>query len=503
MAQFLPEALYTAGQSRQLDRLAMDEHRLGGGVLMERAGEAAYALMRHQWPRSNRIAVVCGPGNNGGDGYVLARLGRGDGLEVRLLALGDLSNQGEDAVAARNSFEAAGGVISPFAAGSLSGCDVIVDAIFGTGLERQVAGEWAEAIDAINRSGVPVLALDIPSGLHADTGVALGMAVRAKITISFIALKAGMLTADGPDYCGKLKFNPLAVPDEVYRKVDSYAERITPGNLARLFPRRPRNTHKGKNGRVLVIGGGPGMPGAARMTGEAALYTGAGLVTVATHPDHVLAVNASRPELIVHGIDSASQLATLVGQADTVAIGPGLGRSSWARELLAVVLESSVAKVVDADALNLIAIEPCKDERWILTPHPGEAATLLGKSVQDIQQNRFACVSDMVARFGGVCVLKGAGTIVGSTDKRFVCDRGKPALATAGTGDLLTGTIASFVAQGLDTTDAARAGVWAHAIAADLVARNGERGWLASDFLPLMRDAVHVLETENDDSRET
>ncbi len=478
----------------------MSEFGLGGGILMERAGEAAYVLLRHQWPRANCVAVVAGTGNNGGDAYVLARLALADGIEVRLLSLGDLLKQSEDAQEARKAFEKAGAVISPFTTESLSGCDVIIDGIFGTGLEREVTGTWADAIDDINHSGIPVLALDIPSGLHADTGVALGRAVCATETISFIGLKAGMLTADGPDYCGKLRFDSLAVPDEAYSRIDAFAQRVTSQSLADLVPLRQKNTHKGTSGRVLIVGGGPGMPGAARLAGEAALYTGAGLVTVATFPDHVSAVNASRPELIVQGISEADQLSKLVRHADVVAVGPGLGQSTWARELLAVIFESNAPKVVDADALNLVAMEPTKDEQWVLTPHPGEAARLLDRSVHDIQQNRFVSVDDIVARFGGVCVLKGAGTIIGSSEKRFVSDCGNPALATAGTGDLLTGAIASFVAQGMTTIDAARAGVWVHGHAADVIARAGERGWLASDFLPFMRDAVHLLETEDHDN---
>lgn len=496
MTRFLPEQVYSADQTRKLDRLSMDEFGLGGGVLMDRAGEAAYAALCRAWPQAKRIVIVCGPGNNGGDGYVLGRLALVDGLEVVLLSIGDLLKQGEDAQASRRAFENAGGVISPFAPEILHKADVIVDGVFGTGLERQVTGEWAATIDAINAAGAPVLALDIPSGLHADTGVVLGTAVRATETISFIGLKAGLLTADGPDCCGRLRFNSLAVPDEVYQRVSVFAERISAQSLFNLFPKRLLNSHKGNNGRVLVVGGGPSMPGAARLTGEAALYTGAGLVTVATHPHHVNVINSNRPELIVKGINEGRELAPLLSQADVIAVGPGLGQSSWAHSVLCAILDSSLPKVIDADALNLIAMDPCRDENWILTPHPGEAATLLGEDSHEIQQGRFSSAKEIVDRFGGICVLKGAGTIISAADHLYICNHGNPSLATAGTGDLLTGVIASLVAQGCSNLDSSRAGVWIHAMAADLIAKNGERGWLASDLLPYMRKVIHDLEEE-------
>jgi hydroxyethylthiazole kinase-like uncharacterized protein yjeF len=496
----LPVNLYTAEQTRTLDRIAIDEFGLGGGELMERAGESAYAIVRHRWPRAQKISVVCGPGNNGGDGYVLARMARADGINVQLLSLGDLLKQQGDALEVRKAFEQAGGVVSPFSVTALDEVDLIVDAIFGTGLERDVAGDHAKAIAAINRSGLPVLALDIPSGLHADRGVPLGLAVKATETICFIGLKAGMLMADGPDYCGHLRFNSLAVPDAVYEHVEPLAHRIDETGLKPLFPRRPRNTHKGDNGRVLVVGGGQGMAGAVRMAGEAALYCGAGLVMVATHPDHAHSVNMARPELIVHGLPEATLLPELMRSADVVAIGPGLGSSPWARSLLSVVLESSLPKIVDANALQLLAADRSHDENWILTPHPGEAGALLGISAQAVQQDRFHSAEEIVREYGGVCVLKGAGTIITDSASRFVNTTGNPALATAGTGDLLTGAIAALVAQGASHVDAACAAAWVHGIAADLRAGSGERGWLATEFLSGMRDAIHVLEASNDNA---
>ncbi len=490
----LPENLYTAEQSRQLDQLAIDNHGLGDGILMQRAGKAACDLLRHRWPRARAITIICGPGNNGGDGYVLASLARSEGLTVSVLCLGDLSKQHGDALKARQTYEKHGGEVTAYTGELPSGQDVVVDALFGTGIEREAQGLWAQAIEAINNSALPVLSLDIASGLHADSGRVLGCAVRASATISFICLKAGMFTADGPDCCGHISFENLGVPPSVTDSVAPFARRISRNRLASLLPRRRRNTHKGESGRVLLIGGGPGMSGAVRLAAEAVLYSGAGLVTVATCPEHAAHISAARPELIVCGVSSADQLRSLIKTVDVIAIGPGLGCTDWARQLMATVMEADSPRVLDADALNLLAQDAASNNNWILTPHPGEAATLLGSTSGAIQQNRFVAADEVVQRFGGVCVLKGAGTVIADGRARLVCDCGNPALSTAGSGDLLTGVIASFLAQGLEPIDAAAAAVWVHGHAADMLATEGQRGWLASDFLPLIRDAVHQLE---------
>jgi len=492
----LPGNLYTAEQSRQLDRLAIEEHGLGNGVLMQRAGAAAFTILRNRWPQASAITVICGPGNNGGDGYVLAALARKQGLTVSVLCPGDLARQQGDALIMRKAYEKEGGKVEEFGGVIAPGQDLVVDALFGIGLTRTVEGLWAEAIEAVNDSGLPVLALDIASGLHADSGRVLGRAVVADATIAFITLKAGMFTADGPDHCGHIYYEDLGIPEMATASITPFASRISQKELKHFLPHRRRNTHKGQSGRVLVIGGGPGMPGAARLAGEAALYTGTGMVTVATHPDHARLINAVRPELIVHSIATANDLHRLLVATDVIAVGPGLGRSEWAMQLLAKVLESSGPRVLDADALNLLARDEHYSDEWILTPHPGEAATLLATTPGAIQQDRFGSADTIVKRYGGICVLKGAGSIVSDGESRLVCDCGNAALSTAGTGDLLTGAIASFVAQGMELKKATATAVWVHGHAAEILAPRGERGWLASDFLPIMRAVVHALELQ-------
>lgn len=492
----LPEALYGAAQTREIDRRAARYPAMADGKLMERAGAAAFELLRRIWPRERRVAVVCGPGNNGGDGYVLARRAYEAGLMPEVMYVGDIERLRGDAVGARDRLVAAGVPLQQFRAAGLAGVAVVVDALFGTGLEREVQGEWLEAINAVNGCGAPILSLDLPSGLHADTGRILGAAVRATSTIGFIGLKAGMFTGSGREQCGDIYFDGLGVPPEAFEGIPALARRITAESLHGLLRPRPRHAHKGDAGRVLVVGGQPGMGGAARLAGEAAYRVGAGLVTIATHPQHAAILSSARPELMVHAVSSVRELRPLMAHASIIAVGPGLGQGDWAKELFAAVLESRHPLVVDADALNLLAANPVSRNDWIITPHPGEAARLLGCGVREIQTDRFAAAHAMANRFGGVCVLKGSGSLVASNAPASVwlCDGGNPGMASGGTGDVLTGVIAGLRAQGLAAVDAARFGVWCHARAGDEAgAAEGERGLMAGDLLPRVRSIVNSM----------
>lgn len=481
----LPHALFRAAQVRELDRLAMATARISGYVLMERAANAAFSVLRARWPRARRVAVLCGAGNNAGDGYVLARLARQAGFEVTVLALADPQRLQGDARQAYADWRNAGGAVAPFQRDGLQSAHVVVDALLGTGLQRPLEGEWRAAVEALNAAAAPILAIDVPSGLSADTGAVLGAAVRASATVSFIGLKQGLLTGEGPEHCGELYFDDLQVPAQVFLSVHPSAARIGSEVLARLLPRRSRSCHKGQCGHVLVVGGDFGMAGAVRMAGEAAGRSGAGLVSIATRPEHGAALTAMRPELMCHGVRSARELSPLLQRAGVVAVGPGLGQSAWARGLLSAVLDSGLPLIVDADALNLLAREPLQRGNWILTPHPGEAARLLGSRTAAVQADRFAALDALVDAFAGTCVLKGAGSLMRSPGGcTYVCDAGNPGMASGGMGDVLTGVLAALVAQGLDLEDAARAGVYLHAAAADRAARAGERGLLALDLMP-------------------
>ncbi len=488
----LPYDLYRAAQVRELDRIAIEDYSIPGMTLMQRAGAAAFRLMQWCWSGAEQITVLCGTGNNGGDGFVVALLAREAGLKVQVLQLGDPDRLRGDARTAADAFLAGGGRVEPFA-GIPAETDLIVDGVLGTGLERPVEGRWKAALDEINRHPAPVLALDIPSGLHADSGRVLGAAVQADATISFIGLKQGLFSGEGPACSGKIYFNRLDVPSGVYEKQSPSAYRVDWSQQSRRLRSRERTAHKGDFGHVLVVGGERGYTGAVMMAGEAAARTGAGLVSLATRPEHAALLNLHRPELMCHGVETAAELRPLISRANVIAIGPGLGTSAWARLLLNVVLESGLPLVVDADALNLLALEPQKRENWILTPHPGEAGRLLNNTAVEIQQERFRSVTALQEKYGGTVVLKGAGTLVysGPGASMDICTDGNPGMASGGMGDLLTGMVAAFVAQGFAPAPAARLGVCLHAAAADRAAAKGERGLLAGDLMEEIRPLVN------------
>ena len=488
----LPIALYSTAQVRALDAHAIDELKIPGYTLMKRAGEAALRYLRARWPTAHRIVIVCGSGNNAGDGYVLARFAQAAGLTVSVLAASAPEQLRGDARQAYEDLKASDGSVRPFAAEHLTAGEVIVDALLGTGLKGPVREDLGEAIRAINSSGTPVFALDVPSGLDSDSGTVAGEAIRAEATVTFVGLKTGLFVGDGPEYAGTIFFDDLELSDAPQLGLAPRLTRIIEAEIHAALPRRRRASNKGDFGRVLIVGSGPGMPGAARLAGEACLRVGAGLVTVAVAPENITAIAAGRPELICVPLSNEATLTEAIARADVVAIGPGLGRTPWARAAFRVVLASDKPLVVDADALNLLSEggTPARTD-WILTPHPGEAGRLLGVSADEVQRDRLAALDRLLDRYHGTVVLKGAGTLVGAAGRTpGLCERGNPGMATAGTGDVLTGTIAGILGQCRDPWTAARAGVLVHAMAGDAAARAGERGVLAGD---LVRELHHYV----------
>ena len=494
--QTLPRELWTAAQVRELDRRAIEDHGIAGRELMERAGAAALDALLRRWPATRAITVVCGAGNNAGDGYVVARLARQAGLVVHALAVTDPDALRGDAASAREDFCQAGGEIVPWdGAGDPGGDGPLVDALLGTGLDRALAGAFARAVESINAAARPVVALDIPSGLQADTGRVMGCAVGAELTVCLIGLKLGLFTGRGRALTGALAFSALGTPPGLHRDLAPAACRLEARLAGDWLPARARDAHKGDFGHVLIIGGDEGMGGAARLAGEAALRAGAGLVSVATRPAHVAPILAARPELMCRGVAGPEELEPLLARATVVGIGPGLGRSRWAKELLAAALSSGLPCVLDADALNLLAAAPQRSDRWVLTPHPGEAGRLLGSDVAAIEADRPAAARELRARYGGVVVLKGSGTLVcGAGPSLWLCDRGNPGMASGGMGDVLTGAIAALAAQLGDLERAACLGVLVHALAADEIAAGGERGLLAGDLLAALRSWVNPVD---------
>ena len=473
--------LYRPAQVAELDRLAIETHGIPGYDLMNRAGQRVFETLRARWPEARAITICCGAGNNGGDGYVVARLALEAGLGTQLIALKPIEElHGDARRAARDWRDCGGGFES--ADERLRG-DVVVDALLGTGLDRPAAGEYARLIDLINSSGRPVVAVDVPSGLSADTGMPPGVCVRADTTVSFIGAKRGLFTGQAGRWCGDPVFDDLDTPAEIHESVEADAQLLDVVDLRHWLPPRPADTHKGDLGHVLVLGGAAGMAGAPVLAGRAALHAGSGLVSLATLEAHALAAMGAAPELMAFGCEDSKRLEARIGLADVLALGPGLGRGEWSSALFDRALAEDKPLVVDADGLNLLSEAPRHRERWVLTPHPGEAAKLLGSTVPEIQADRFSAARELARRFNAVVVLKGHGSLIAAPDDRLsVCPYGNPAMASAGMGDALTGLVASFLGQGMGEFEAACCAVLAHALAGDRAAR-GRRQILASDLI--------------------
>lgn len=489
----LPHALYAPAQVGRLDRYAIDDLGVPGTELMDRAGGFAYETLRAAWPDCRRLVVLCGVGNNSGDGYVIAHLARQDGLAVRVVQLGDPDRLAGDAAAAANRYLSAGGEREAGAGALAIAADaVVVDALFGTGLQRPVEGCWAAAVNAANAAGRPVLAVDIPSGLSGDTGAVLGTAIRADITTTFIGLKRGLFTGAGPARAGTILYDSLGLPGELMTRETPCAWRTDYPSLRHLLGPRARDGHKGDYGHVLVVGGNDGTGGAVVMSTLGALRCGAGLVSVATRPANAAVVLGHCPESMVRGVESAPELGQLIARADVIAIGPGLGQDAWASALLETAVGSGLPLVVDADALNLLANRPGPLPQAILTPHPGEAARLLGQTTAEVQSDRWGAAARLVARYDATVILKGAGSIIASSGHSpRVCSNGNPGMATGGAGDVLTGVCAGLLAQGFAPPTAAELAVCVHAAAGDVAAEQGERGMVATDLIPPVRGLMN------------
>ncbi len=496
----LPLTLHRRSSIRAIERSAIETLAIEEIELMRRAAAAAFAVLRKQWPQAQRIAVVCGSGNNAGDGLLLALLLQQQGFQVtvfRVTAVHGLRGAAAVAAAMVQAAECVVQALPP----TLSDYDVIVDALLGIGLSRPLEGAFAAAVTTINAAAAEVLALDLPSGLNADSGAISGCCVRAAATVTFIALKPGLLTGKARDVCGHLFVDDLALPQSLCdQRIDAMRDH------AALFipplPPRANCSHKGDHGRVVIVGANHGYAGAARIAAESAMRCGAGLVSVVVRSGNEAAVLAGRAELMVHGVADPPSLqpppVLRAAHIDVLLVGNGLARDRWAQQLLALSWSLAVPLVVDADALNLLAdgviniASRAALPGCVYTPHPGEAARLLYTTVAAVEHDRFAALAALIERYAGVWVLKGAGTLVGCAGAlTHVVDGGNPSMATAGMGDALAGIIAAFIAQGMVPFDAARAAVALHAEAADRAARDGQRGMLASDLLVHLRQLVN------------
>lgn len=485
------KAVYTTAQIRLIEKEAI-KSGIAGIEMMNRAGLAAFKHLQSHWPNIHKIACLIGSGNNGGDGLILAKAAIEAGLHCDLYSEGDLSalkNEAKLAFDATKSTLPKPKSLNDF---EPERYELIVDALLGIGFNGTVDERLHNTIETINAAETPVFALDLPSGLNADRGIASPVAIQATKTMTFIGLKPGLVTGDGLQFCGELVVEKLGLPSTLYHSITPPIHQATLDDFISHIKPRKKNTHKNQEGHLLIIGGNAGMSGAVKIAALGALYTGTGLVTVATHPAHAALINLDQPEIMSHGIQKPKALTTLLDAANMILIGPGLGEDDWAKSLWRYVIKQNKRMVIDADALNLLSESPQKNHDWILTPHPGEAAKLLSQSTKDIQSQRWQTASSLHKKYGGVAVLKGAGTIISNGELDYVCGEGNPGMASAGMGDLLAGITASLFAQGLNAFDAATTAVSLHARAADHYAvEKGQRGLLASNLIDTLQALVN------------
>ncbi len=481
MQLYVPESVY------RLDQAAVAVDGLSEIELMQRAGRRVWQALCARWPGIGRISVFAGSGNNGGDAFVVACCALEAGVEVQLLVYGDLSHQSNTARHFADRWRQAGGVEQAWQGQVIDG-QVIVDGLLGIGLQRALDDDWQQLIAAINAAPAPRVAIDIPSGLSGLTGTPQPVAVEAQLTVTFIGAKTGQWLADGPDFCGELLFDDLGVSTAARRGIDARLEII---EGCRLPPPRRRNTHKNHYGHLLIVGGDRGMSGAVALAARAALRSGAGLVTAVVHPEcrHDL---AAFPEIMVQGWEA---LESALPPASVVVVGPGLGNSDEAKRCLRQLESTRLPIVVDASALKANFVRALASGQKIITPHPGEAASLLASTSAEIQGDRLAASDALVAAFGATCVLKGSGTLIAEAGRTTAINiRGNPGMASAGMGDVLSGIVGALLGQGLAPFDAARSGVFLHALCAERFAADADpAGLVAGDIIDLIPRVMRTL----------
>lgn len=479
---------YKTGQISILDK-AFISSGISSIQLMKRAAEAAFDLLQQEY-KNLPVRVFCGGGNNAGDGYLLAGLLAQRKYSVDLVQIVPTNLLKNDALRACQFAQENG--VNFYQSGSQPEIKngVLIDALLGIGAKGAPRAEFANAIEHMNQSNLPIVALDLPSGLDADTGHASGAVVVASKTISFIALKAGLLTGKGPAVCGDVILADLQIPDELLSQQNAEADIIQLKKSLEFLKSRKADAHKGDFGHVMIIGGDIGYGGAALMAAEAAARTGAGLVSLATRPEHIAASLVRCPEIMARGVVSGQELEPLLSRPGVLVVGPGLGRSPWSEQMLQQAVKSGLPMVLDADALNMLAegrVVPAGVKgQWLLTPHPAEAARLLGKTTAEIQFDRYQSIKELHQKYYACVILKGAGSLVlGDSGKTAVVAAGNPGMASGGMGDVLSGVLGGLLAQGLSMENAAKLGAVLHATAADRAAEIiGQPGLMATDLIP-------------------
>lgn len=483
----LPQIAYSAQQVKENEALVAAQQNIPMYSLMQSAAQAVFDLMLVKYRHAEKIQIIAGGGNNAGDGYWIANYALQHDFDVSVYSVKSPSELSGDAKRAHDDYLAQGGHVVDVLD---STCDVYIDALLGIGFYGQLSELYVDVIKSVNSLNKPIIAVDLPSGLNATSAEASSTCIKADYTVTFIALKQGLLTGNAKEYVGKLFFAGLGLCDAFAKAVTPKSSLVDFHYLKTQLPARHANSYKQQLGHVLFIGGDETMPGAIRIAAESCLRAGAGLVSVATHPNNRAIVVQGRYELMVHGIQSPEQLSPLLEKADVCVIGPGLGQSPWGKSLWQEAIATTKPLVIDADALNLLANQPAHLDKAILTPHAGEASRLLGISSAEIELNRFESVSNIVRKFNATVVLKGAGSLIAEQNKLAINMSGSASMASAGMGDCLSGIIAALIAQGMSNFDAVQLAVNIHGRAAEQAEQQGKRGLLASDLLPFIRKLV-------------
>ena len=478
----MDQNLFTVGETRKIERFCIKTLSITEYDLMLRAGNALINYIKQVFSDKKVIQVVCGSGNNGGDGYTVARLLLENGKRVSCYE-GKEPTQ-ESAKKARNELIASGLNPQSFTTLMIQKDALIIDALLGIGCHKPVQGIYLDIINKINESGESILSADIPSGLCADTGKPLGSCIEQAHVLSFITKKLGTVIGDAGKIIHKLTLDTLEISDELLQQIRPAYYVIEKIILDKVSKKRDSNAYKNQFGHVLLVGGDSGYGGAIILAAKAASQSGVGLVSVYTKKDHKEPLLTHCPDCMIH--DEESDLKALIEKATAIIIGPGLGLSDWSKTCLTDILESSKPLVCDADAITLLAekaIFPKKDN-LIVTPHEGEAKRLVGED----HDNRYAMLTALVKKTGATVILKGQNTLIKEDEETFICTKGNPGLATAGTGDVLAGIVGGFLAQGHSSLIASKAGVYLHAVCGDACSEAySERSMTAADLVVMMK----------------
>ena len=499
LSESLPQRAYSATQVLENEEKVSLSQNIPMFDLMEKAGRCCFSFIQENCHNVSHVLVLCGKGNNGGDGFVIARLAQEMAMNVTVYLCADSESLVGDAKTAFDHLQKTNATIIFHSELQLTNeflqdneYDIIIDALFGIGFKGILASEYIALIDVVNDFQATVISVDVPSGVDATTGQVSTTAIVADITITFIVFKQGLLTGKAAQYIGQLYLADLMLSEHFQQVVLSSVIIQGQKNIPEC-PNRKATSHKGDIGLLLTVGGNEGMPGAIRLASESALRTGAALVAVCCHQkNHSIIING-RPELMIAPSETTQlQSSHFYRKAKVMLCGPGLGKGSWSRALFDEVLESQTPCVLDADALHILAENPQRRENWVLTPHPGEAAILLNCSIADIENDRFAAVRNISQQYGGICVLKGSGSLISDGKTVWINTSGNSGMASGGMGDVLSGIIAALMMQLSNTIDAVRLAVYLHGHSADIIAkRKGKIGMLASDLFPEIQQLIN------------